>query len=527
MHSREESLLKAIIENAIDGVIVIDHRGNIILANEAALKLFGYNHSEVFGFNVSILMQEPDHSNHDYYIKRYLDTGKRHIIGIGREVEGKRKDGSIFPFRLAISEIKTESGIWFTGFVHDLTKQKESEAKLKNYALNLESEVAKRTEDLENSNQLLLNEVERRTKVEEALRDSQVLYSLIASNFPNGVINVFDKDFNYVFAEGKGLSDAGIDPNLLVGSNFLEQFQPEMHDFVGEELQKVFAGESRVFEMERNNNFFIMRAVPLSDHQGQINNILVVETNITSQKQAEVEIYRALHKEKELNEMKSRFVSMASHEFRTPLSTILSSAALISKYTSTEQDPQRQKHIERIKSNVNNLNMILQDFLSLEKLDEGFISSKSEEFELCAFMKEIGEEMEGFLKPGQQIIIECQEDTIQVFLDFHLLKNILINLLSNASKYSDAGKPIYLEISTEMDKLKFSVRDEGMGIPEKDQPLLFSRFFRAGNSGNIQGTGLGLHIVKKYVELMKGDISFESILNQGTTFRLTFDQNKL
>lgn len=522
MQNREESLLKAIIENAIDGVIVINRHGVIILANDAALHLFGYERLEVIGKNVSILMQEPDHSQHDHYISRYLDTGKRHIIGIGREVSGKRKDGQIFPFRLAISEIRTDQGIWFTGFIHNLTQQKETELKLVNYANTLETEVAKRTQDLERTNEKLVSEIEQRKLVEEALRDSQELYSVIASNFPNGVINVFDRDFKYIFADGKGLSDAGIDPVTLVGSNFLDRIPAETRAFAEHELRLVFLGEPRVFEIELNKNYYILRAVPLTDQHGAVNNILVVETNITPQKQAEVEIYRALHKEKELNEMKSRFVSMASHEFRTPLSTILSSAALISKYVTGDQDPQRQKHIDRIKSNVNNLNMILQDFLSLEKLDEGIINSNMTEFELCGYLKDICEEIEGILKPGQQILLKCRDEALIVKLDQHLLRNVLNNLLSNASKYSEAGKSISLRIESHHDKLVFEIEDEGMGIPEKDQPLLFARFFRAGNSGNIPGTGLGLHIVKKYVELMQGEISFKSILNKGTTFTLIF-----
>jgi PAS domain S-box-containing protein len=526
MLDREEGLLKAIIENAIDGVIVINRRGIIALANDAALGLFGYERQEVVGNNVSMLMGEPDHSNHDYYINQYVETGKKHIIGIGREVVGKKKDGNVFPFRLAISEIRIESEIWFTGFVHDLTRQKETEEKLKNYANNLETEVAKRTFELETTNKRLLDEVDHRILIEDALRNSQELYTVIASNFPNGVINVFDHNLNYVFADGKGFSDVGIDPKTLVGSNFLDQMLPEARNFVSEELSLVSKGEPRVFEIERNNNFYILRAVPLTDARGVVNNILVVETNITPQKQAEVEIYRALQKEKELNEMKSRFVSMASHEFRTPLSTILSSASLIGKYSSTDQDPQRQKHIERIKSNVNNLNMILQDFLSLEKLDEGIIHSNKTTFELCSYLKEICEEIEGILKPGQSIKIECHAEKLEVCLDQHLMRNVLNNLLSNASKYSETGKSIYLKIHQEKELLIFDVCDEGMGIPEKDQPLLFSRFFRAANSGNIPGTGLGLHIVKKYVELMQGEICFESILNKGTTFTLTFDQTK-
>ncbi len=209
---------------------------------------------------------------------------------------------------------------------------------------------------------------------------------------------------------------------------------------------------------------------------------------------------------------------MASHEFRTPLSTIMSSASLISKYVNEEQNERREKHINRIKTAVNNLTGILNDFLSLSKIEEGKIEVHISPIILEELCLETIDELKGLLKSGQTIE-HIQEDTIGSFeTDLRILKNILFNLLSNAIKYSGPETTIRCKTFSEAENLCFEIIDEGIGIPEEDQKHLFSRFFRASNVENIQGTGLGLNIVKKYVELLGGNISFTSTHGKGTTF---------
>lgn len=212
---------------------------------------------------------------------------------------------------------------------------------------------------------------------------------------------------------------------------------------------------------------------------------------------------------------------MASHEFRTPLSTILSSASIINRYTKSENQEQRDKHIKRIKSAVNNLTGILNDFLSLSKLEEGKIEYQPTEFEIIEFCSETSDEIQGLLKPGQYIKFDCTIPKTIVFLDNRVLKNVLFNLLSNASKYSSEDAKITCRLSIVNRYLHLQIIDEGIGIPKQDQQHLFGRFFRASNSMNIQGTGLGLHIVKQYVELMKGTVSYESEENKGSIFSIT------
>jgi two-component system sensor kinase FixL len=390
-------LLEAIIEHAIDGIITIDAHGIVESINPAACALFQFEGSEVIGHNVSILMPPPDRERHDSYIDRYQKTGHKKIIGIGREVRGRRKDGSTFPFRLAVSEVYYKDKTIYTGFIHDLSKEKAAEEALLNYTETLEHTVSERTKDL--------------------------------------------------------IKTVG-------------------------ELEK-----------------------------------------------AKSEVSMSLEKEKELNQMKSRFVSMASHEFRTPLSSVQLSASLIEKYAERPDVQNVIKHTNRIKNSVQLLTSILNDFLSLERLEAGRVSVNRESINLVQLAEEITEEMQLICKKNQHIVYQHTGSTGYFVLDANLVKSSIINLISNSIKYS--GEDSFIEFNTEITRhtCTIEVKDNGIGIPIEDHKNLFEPFFRANNTGNIPGTGLGLNIVKRYATLMGGTVSFESALHQGTSVSLSFHQS--
>ncbi len=387
-------LLNSIIETAIDGIITIDNRGLIESLNPAALKLFGYTIEEVKGQNIKMLMPEPDKSAHDGYLDRYEHTGEKRIIGVGREVRGLRKDGTTFPFRLAVSEVQYEDRKIYTGFIHDLSREKEAEARLREHASKLEELVEARTKSLQNT------------------------------------------------------------------------------------------------------------VVALED--------------------AKAEVSLSLEKEKELNQMKGRFVSMASHEFRTPLSSVQLSASLIQKYAEPYSNKNINKHVNKIKNAVGNLTTILNDFLSLERLEAGRVEPACYTFDLVKLSEEVTEEMQMIAKQEQNIIYQHTGSERMVNLDENLLRNCMINLISNAIKYS--GENTFIEFNTEIDdtNCRVTIKDNGIGIPEIDQVHLFEPFFRAHNTGNIPGTGLGLNIVRRYASLMNGTLHFKSTINKETTFILSF-----
>jgi len=245
-----------------------------------------------------------------------------------------------------------------------------------------------------------------------------------------------------------------------------------------------------------------------------------LENEVNERKKAEEEARKALEKERELNELKSKFVSIASHEFRTPLSAILSSISLVLQYKNRGELEKIDKHGLRIKSSVNHLTGILNDFLSLGKLEEGKVDLQVEPVNLETLFEDIIEESRMTLKEGQQIDLVCDAKNNTLSTDGRILRNVLFNLISNASKYSQPGKKITLTCQELENEFSISVVDQGIGIPQKDRKHLFDRFFRATNVTNIQGTGLGLNIVNRYLTLLNGTIDFTSSEGVGTTFTI-------
>jgi PAS domain S-box-containing protein len=248
---------------------------------------------------------------------------------------------------------------------------------------------------------------------------------------------------------------------------------------------------------------------------------LVIQEALNDLEKSQTELREGLLKEKELHEMKSRFVTMASHEFRTPLTTILSSVSLISKYVQEEEQHHRDKHIQRVKNSVFSLTEILNDVLSLGKLDEGKVAVQLEEVNLCQILHLVANDMDMILKPNQEIIVNCPKD-LKVNADITLLQRVIVNLISNAIKFSFDETHIAVEAlcKFELNEIQVNISNEGIGIPEEEQSKLFDRFYRANNASNVNGTGLGLSIVKRCLELMNSTVSFTSKENLTTTFTI-------
>lgn len=394
--------LTSLFENATEGIVLTNGEGKIVLMNPASKRVFGYDGDEVIGLPIEVLIPERFRPHHSDLREGFYKHPQNRVMGHGRDLYAKRKDGSDIPVEVSLGFYKREEELFVIAFIVDITHRKKIEQNI----LKQQKELEKMTEDMRRLNAELEYKVEERTMIlQEALHE-------------------------------------------------LEKSQQELNE--------------------------------------------------------------ALSKEKELNEIKSRFVSMASHEFRTPLSTVLSSAALVSKYTQTEEQDKRDRHINRIKDSVKHLNDLLEDFLSLGKLEEGKVMMKAEVLKVKEFLEEACEEVSGILKKGQQIRIEHTGNN-KFATDKKLFRNILINLLSNAAKFSDEGSQIHINSSLSGLRLTVSIRDEGIGISEEDQQHMFTSFYRGKNATNIQGTGLGLHIVRRYVDLIHGDIRLESVLGKGST----------
>lgn len=253
---------------------------------------------------------------------------------------------------------------------------------------------------------------------------------------------------------------------------------------------------------------------------------LILKEAIKKLENTKAKLDEALTREKELNAMKSRFISIASHEFRTPLSTILSSLNLLNKYNDLGSSEKRDKHTQRIKSSIKLLTDILDDILSVNKLEEGKVVAKPIEFSITEFVEQSMAEVNGILKVGQRIIFQepVNPDAV-IHQDKKLLRHILMNLLTNAVKFSGEHDEIVIQTVLRRNTFSFTVKDNGIGIPKRNQQELFNRFFRADNVEQIQGTGLGLSIVAQYAALLQGSVTFKSEEGQGSEFTVTVPRN--
>lgn len=245
-----------------------------------------------------------------------------------------------------------------------------------------------------------------------------------------------------------------------------------------------------------------------------------LKEEIKKRNKAEAKLKKALKKEKELNELKTKFLSLVSHEFKTPLSGILNAAILIGKYTKAEMQPNREKHLSTIKNKVDYLNRILTEFLSIERLDSGKVNYKFSHFKLSKVVNEVIYNANLLLKIGQRIIYPKNIDEIDLYHDEKIIELIMSNLLHNAIKYSSENTIIDIEIKVKNNWLIIQIKDEGIGIPVEEQNHIFERYFRAENALTLQGTGIGLNIVKGHIDKFGGDISFISAKNLGTTFTI-------
>jgi len=410
--AHEKTHMTSLFENATEGILLTDKSGSIILANQAAQKMFDYTESEMKGKTIELLIPQRFREKHTTLRETFYKKPGNRSMGTGRDLYAKRKDNTEFPVEVSLSHYMQKSEPFVIAFIVDITTRKEYEQNLLKQKIELEKISAAVTK----LNAELEGKVEQRTLI------------------------------------------------------------------LKEALQKL--------------------------------------------EQSQQELSEALDKEKQLNEIKSRFVSMASHEFRTPLSTILSSATLVSKYPGTDEFDKREKHINRIKDSVNHLNELLEDFLSLGKLEEGKVTMTISSFMVKQFIEEVVDEMRGQLKKGQQLFFDYKGEDFFV-TDKRMLKNILLNLTGNAIKFSGEEKPIHLVAVNNGEKLEITVTDKGLGISAEDLPHLFATFYRGKNVTNIQGTGLGLPIVKRYLDMMNGEISVKTVINEGSEFTIMLEKMKM
>lgn len=369
----------------------------------------------------------------------------------------------------------------------------------------------------------------KRQKAEQGLIESEQRFQTLVNSTEDLAIFLTDDKGNIIDWYAGAHKVKGYDKEEVIGKNVSIFYSEEAVESGEPQRNLEMATKQGSFETEgwriRKDGSRFWADVLITavyDRDGKLKGFTKVTRDFSLHRMAEEETKKLLQKEKDLNHMKSNFVSIASHEFRTPLSTILSSISLLEKYRTTETQSKREQHIFRIKSSIKELVSTLDEFLSLEKIEEGKVQAKKEIFNIKELSEHLHSRFNSILKPGQVIIYKHSGDE-DVFLDEVFTSHIVNNLLSNAVKYSPDSTQILFETCMEAGNLSLKVKDEGIGISEEDQKHLFERFFRASNTGSAKGTGLGLHIAKKFVDLMDGQIHVTSEINKGTEFNVIFE----
>jgi len=519
---------KILVENVKDyAIFILDTRGYIISWNKGAEKIKGYKEKEIIGKHMSVFYTKEDIE------KKIPEQNLQNAKTAGQfEDEGwrVRKNGSVFWANVTFTALYDKIGnlAGFGKLTRDVTRKRQNEEKIQ--ALNRQ---------LEELNRQLGTELQHsQTEVldyKHALDES----SIVAITDQKGIITHVNDNFCKISKYSKE-ELLGQDHRIINSKYHPKEFIRNLWVTIAN--GDIWRGELKNKAKDGTYYWVDTTIVPFMNEKGKPYQYLAIRSDITQRKLAEEQIIRinqnlekkikertlelteALEGEKEVSDMKSRFVSMASHEFRTPLSAILSSTSLIDHYKDPEQSEKRNKHIERIRSSVKNLTDILDDFLSLDKLEQNKVEVHNIRFELRKLVEDVIEETSGMMKKKNQRAKIVYHGSAEVIQDKKIIRNILLNLLSNAVKYSPEDAEIVIRTITKNNKVSISVEDKGIGIPLEAQKDLFSKFFRARNATNIQGTGLGLNIVKRYMELLDGTIDFSSEENKGSTFTIEFAQ---
>lgn len=538
---------QSLFDFASIGILITNEKGEILMANKYIEHQFGYEEGELIGEKVEKLIPPRYKDRHEHHRTRYSKDPHSRPMGLGMELSGLKKNGTEFPVEVSLGHYSIGEESYALAFINDITQRKETEEAIKQLNAHLEQKVKEGSQSLALTVEQLSKQIAETERKDIELQRVNAFLNNIW-NHAGAIIMVSDRDgviqfFNPAAEKALGYtSDEVVNKHTLTIFHTQEELRERAAKLAAQTGKKVEAGFDVYVKMAELNEgkdqewhyqrkdgstFYVsLDITPLKDAHDQVNSYLAIAIDISEKKIAEIELRAALEKEKELNELKSRFVSMASHEFRTPLSAILSSTYLLSKYTNTEEQAQRTKHIQRIVASVTSLTEILNDFLSVGKIEEGNIHARYAEYDIKQQMNEIIHEVNHLLKKGQQINYSHTGKTSIVNLDNSMMKHIIINLLSNAIKFSPEFSPINVATEKRGDVFEVSVKDSGIGIPKEDQESLFKRFFRSSNVTNIQGTGLGLHIVKKYAEMMNGSIECDSELGKGTKFTITFLKSK-
>lgn len=457
--------LDAIVNHAVDGIVTIDERGTIESYNPACERMFGYGAQEVIGQNVRMLMPEPYHSEHDTYLSNYLQSGERKIIGIGREVTARRKDGSHFPLDLSVSEIHLRGRRIFSSIMRDITSQKMAQ---------------------------------------RALEESQAFLRLMMDHNPDLLV----------------VRDA---TGRIVQANraFIELSQRPAY----KQLQDEWEAMHRIALREGRTAF--KQDMPGADGRAAIFSIRYIRFHNAAGEAFILALGRDVTEREQMDVMKDEFISTVNHELRTPLTSIQGSLGLLRAKAMDQLDEKGRRLLELSYDNCVMLATLVNDILDMEKIAAGKMEYDIETVDIARLSYEIVERYQGFAEKHEvAFVLKLEaENALWCRVDAHRYTQALGNLLSNAAKFSPKSGAVIVSIAPEDEgrRVRISVADKGPGIPASYRDTIFDKFTQVDSSSTRRkgGTGLGLNIAKSIVEAFGGSIGFNSKEGKGTTFYIT------
>ncbi len=491
---KELNIKSEALKSSINGITITDALlpdRPVIYTNAAFEQLTGYSNDEIMGKNLRFLQGTDRDQPGVEEMQKAIDEGRSCQV----EVRNYRKDGTLFWNEISITPIRDENGTvtHYIGIQDDITKRKKIEQERLYWSKIFD----------ESMNEIFVFDA----------------HSLQFIHVNQGAL----KNIGYSLEEMVRMTPVDLKPDYNEA-----RFRKTIEPIVKKRVEKIEF--ETVHERKDGSSYPVEVHLQLSQ-LGERAVILAVILDITERKNYTEKLERtvakrtkqlseALEVEKELNELKTRFLSLVSHEFKTPLSSILTSITLLAKYTQSEQQQKRDKHIETIKNKVRYLDKILNDFLSLERLESGKVNYKIDTFPLSKVVNEVVYDANMLLKAGQKIQYPHDIDDIDIHFEEKILELALSNLVHNAIKYSPEHTVIEVQVNRNGNTLEISIIDEGIGIPENDQKHIFNRYFRAKNALLDQGTGIGLSIAKQHLENLGASLWFESEENKGSTFTM-------
>jgi len=487
------NIFKILSEAVSEGIVIVNTSHIIVETNDSANQIFGYEKKELVGQHLDILIPNQYRHGHNEHVSGFMEKGQKRQMGRGRDLYGLRKDGSEFPVEAGLNPFSVYENDYVMALVIDISVRKKAEQELQHWAKIFNES---------------LNEI--------FIFDSKTLQFL---NVNKGAL----KNIGYSLEELKTMTPLDIKPDFDK-AQFVEKITPLLKG----SLEKLKFNSVH----KRKDGTLYPVEVHLQKSSLRENDMLVaIILDITEQEkytqkleetvdQRTHQLQKALTKEQELGELKTKFLSLVAHEFKTPLSGIMTSATLAGKYPKEEQQVKREKHLKTIRGKVKYLNNIINDFLFIERLESGKFNYSFSNFPISKVVNEVIYDANMLLKENQHIEYPDHIDAIYLNFDEKILELILTNLINNAIKYSSEDSTVYIVAEEIDDTLVFSIRDEGIGIPEAEQKYIFNRYFRAENALLNQGTGIGLNIVKNHLENLGGTITFTSTEGEGSVFKV-------